>query len=71
MSLEERLLGLIGERRRERRPRMAQAQLEEVDLHALSVDRGPRFAPVDLRLCAGLVMPGHERLANVTELASP
>jgi hypothetical protein len=40
---------------------MPQAQLEGMDLHALSVDHRPRLTPVDLGLGSRLVMPGHGR----------
>ena len=41
-----------------------------MDLHALAIDRGPRFTPIDLGLGSRLVMLGHERLADVTQLTS-
>jgi len=47
---------------------MTQTQLKEMDLHALPVDRGPRLPPIGLGLCSRLVMLGHERIADVTQL---
>jgi hypothetical protein len=40
---------------------MPRAQLEGMDLHALSVDHRPRLTPVDLGLGSRLVMPEHGR----------
>ena len=68
VALQERLLRLAPKRRRERRARVTEPQLEQVDLHELPVDHRPRLAPIDLALHAGLVMLRHERLTDIAQL---
>lgn len=67
VAFEERLLGLVEERGRERRARVTQAQMEEMNLRAPPAEQHPRLAPVDLALDPRRVQLRHERLADLAE----
>ena len=71
VRLQERLLRLAQERAGERRARVTQPQLEHMHLDPLTIDHRPRLAPIDLGLSARLVMLGHERLTDITQLPPP
>ncbi len=70
VSLQERLLGAVRERHRERRTRMTRTHVKQVDLRRRPSHRDLRLTPVDLRLHTRTVDLRHERLDSFATLGS-
>jgi hypothetical protein len=68
VSLQERLLGAVRERHRERRTGMAGTHVEQVDPRRGSSHPDLRLTPVDLALHARLMGLRHERLHALAAL---
>jgi hypothetical protein len=71
MPLEERLLGLVGERHREAPPRPGQPHDKQPQAHQHLGDVGAELAEVDLGLLTRGVLLGHRHLASVAGQLRP